>query len=382
MLKKRLFTLQVETSEYAELLPVIFRLYAMGGLLSRATELRSDLMGELQAAAINLYNRRNYDLADSYIEIVLQSDPGNWPMRLYKARVKVRQENWAQADKIFAEMSVERPNDIGLIHARGWRFLRERKLTEALSLFTDVLSRRPFHLASLRDAAECLYQLGRNEEALQFLAKAKTRESEDAYIFDLESRILEDMGKLEQAYEAAQRAMTRDPYKAVMHHRIGQILGKQNRTAEAIPYFQRAVELDADAFPQVNSLTSAYLDVGDVDSAEEMLASLRAVARTPINRSLAEHAIARVALARGEYEKAADILKREISLSRNLLPNLGLLAWVQIAIYDQKRNEFPALADLAIKEADAVLQRMHGLQARPEFINPIRKAIEERRNQC
>jgi hypothetical protein len=112
-----------------------------------------------------------------------------------------------------------------------------------------------------------------------------------------------------------------------------------------------------------------------------MLDSLRAVARTPINKSLAEHAIARVALARGEYEKAADTLKREISLSRNLLPNLGLLAWVQIAIYDQKRNEFPTLADLAIKEADAVLQRMHGLQARPEFINPIRKAIEERRNQ-
>lgn len=132
---------------------------------------------------------------------------------------------------------------------------------------------------------------------------------------------------------------------------------------------------------QVNSLTSAYLDVGDVDLAEEMLDSLRTVARIPINRSLAEHAIARVALARGEYEKAADTLKREISLSRNLLPNLGLLAWVQIAIYDQKRNEFPTLADLAIKEVGAVLQRMDGLQARPEFIDPIRKTIEERSNQ-
>jgi tetratricopeptide (TPR) repeat protein len=275
----------------------------MGGNLARATALRSDLMGELQAAAINLYNRRNYDLADSYIDIVLQSDPKNWTMRLYKARVKVRHEDWAQADKIFAEMSLERPNDVGLVHAKGWRFLREHKLTEALNLFTDVLSRRPFHIASLRDAAECLYQLGRNEEALQFLAKAKTRESEDAYIFDLESRILEDMGKLDEAYKAAQRAMTRDPYKAVMHHRIGQILGKQNRTAEAIPYFQRALELDADAFPQVNPLTSAYLDIGDVDSAAEMLDSLRAVARTPINRSLADQAVARVALARGEYEK-------------------------------------------------------------------------------
>lgn len=88
------------------------------------------------------------------------------------------------------------------------------------------------------DAADCIYQLGRSEEALRFLAKARKRESEDAYVFDLESRILEDMGKLEQTFEAAQRAMTRDPYKAVMHHRVGQILGKQNRTVEAIPYFR------------------------------------------------------------------------------------------------------------------------------------------------
>jgi hypothetical protein len=53
---------------------------------------------------------------------------------------------------------------------------------------------------------------------------------------------------------------------------------------------------------------------------------------------------------------------------------------VQIAIHDQKRQEFPALADVAIKEAEGMLQRMVSLQAKPEFADSIRKAIDERRN--
>jgi tetratricopeptide (TPR) repeat protein len=379
-LKMRLAWLSMDNPEYAELLPVIFRLFAMGGKLGEATRLRADLMGELQAAAINLYNRRNYELADSYISLVLDSDPKNWTMRLYQARIRVRQDDWAESDRIFAELSKERPRDVGLLHAKGWRLLRQGKPEEALEKFTDVLSRRPNHVASLRDAADSLHQLGRDEEALQFLAKAKNLESEDAYVFDLESRILESMGKLDEAYGAAERAMARDPYKAVMHHRLGQILVKLERVRDAIPYFQMAVELDSDAFPQVNSLVSAFLDIGEVDQAEALIDVLRAVARTPINRSLVEHALARLAKVRRDYDGAIRILKREISFSRNLLPNLGLLAWVQIAIFDERRFQFPAIADVALKEADEVLQRMVSLKARDEFVGPIRKAISERRN--
>jgi len=380
VLKSRLTWLSMDNPEYAELLPVIFRLYAMGDKLNEAMRLRSDLMGELQAAAINLYNRRNYELADSYISLVLESDSKNWIMRLYQGRIRIRQEDWAESERIFTELSQERPHDIGLMHAKGWRLLRQGNPQDALEKFTDVLSRRPNHIASLRDAADSLHQLGRDEEALQFLAKAKKLESEDAYVFDLESRILESMGKLDEAYEAAERAMGRDPYKGVMHHRLGQILVKLERVRDAIPYFQRAVELDADAFPQVNSLVSAYLDIGEVDQAEALIDVLRAAARTPANRSLFEHALARIAKARRDYDGAIRILKREISFSRNLLPNLGLLAWVQIAIFDEKRFQFPAIADVALKEATDVLQRMFSLKARDEFVEPIQKAIFERRN--
>ena len=95
-LRKHITSIQVDSPEYAELLPVAFRLFALSGDLATATALRRDLSGELEATAITLYNRRNYELADKYITHVLDGDPRNWRMRLYRARVRIRQEEWAR----------------------------------------------------------------------------------------------------------------------------------------------------------------------------------------------------------------------------------------------------------------------------------------------
>ncbi len=154
-LRRHLATTKMESPEYAELLPVAFRLFALSGDLATATALRRDLSGELEATAITLYNRRNYSLADKYISHVLDGDPNNWRMRLYKARVRVRQEQWAEADAIISELLKQRPGDVGALHAKGWRYYREGKLQEALEIFASIISRRE-HVASLLNAAECL----------------------------------------------------------------------------------------------------------------------------------------------------------------------------------------------------------------------------------
>jgi hypothetical protein len=91
--------------------------------VAAAFALRQDLSGELEAAAITLYNRRNYMPADKYINQVLGMDPKNWRMRLYQFRVRVRQEQWADADAILADMLKERPGDVGALHAKGWTYL-------------------------------------------------------------------------------------------------------------------------------------------------------------------------------------------------------------------------------------------------------------------
>jgi tetratricopeptide (TPR) repeat protein len=181
--------------------------------------------------------------------------------------------------------------------------MRQRNWSKALQLFTAIIARRE-HVASLRDAAECLHRLRRNEEALRFLERAKERESENPFVLDLESRILEDMGELDAAYDSAQLATIRDPLNARLQNRLGVIRAKQGKPHLAIPHFVKAVELDPDQFSPANSLAAAYLDIDEWEQAEGLLSELEKKARTPSDLALLAHTKARIAFRKGIWPTA------------------------------------------------------------------------------
>ena len=213
-----------------------------------------------------------------------------------------------------------------------------------------------------------------------FLRRAKARESENPYVLDLESRILEDLGQLESAYQSALLASARDPLNGHFHHRLGQICNKLGKPDVSIPHFQKAMELDSDSFSPALSLASAYLDIGDAPSAEKLVADLDATTRTPANRALAEHTKARIAFVKDDLLGSEKILKHEILTSpRNLVPNLGLLAKVQLALFDQNSGQFPTIADVALNSAEQALARIGDLDHSNKFQESLRAGIAERR---
>jgi tetratricopeptide (TPR) repeat protein len=381
VLRDHLKSLEKDSLEYVDFLPVAYRLFAMAGDLQSATALRSDLLGELEATALILYNRRNYALADKYIGHILDVDPKNWRMRLYRARVRVREENWVEADAILDAMLRERDGDIGAMHAKGWLRLRRKRLKEALEIFARVIARRE-HVASLRDAAECLHRLKRNDEALEFLKRAKARESENPFVLDLESRILEEKGELEPAFESALLASARDPLNGHLHHRLGQIRNKQGRPELAIPHFEKSIEIDSDQFSPANSLAAAYLETGRVDDAEEIFGSLVKKARTPGDHALVEHIKARLAFCNGDLVESEKILRREIDQSRNVIHNLGFLANVELVLFDQNVGSYQATAQVALAAAEDAVKKLEELDPDNQFIEKLRSGIQDRRRKA
>lgn len=363
--------------EYASLLQVAFRSYALAGEIEKATALRRDLSGELEATAITLYNRRDYPLADQYVSLVLDANPGSWRMRLYRARIRIRQEHWEEANLILSKMLEERPLDVGVLHAMGWSQLKQRHWSRALQMFTGIIARRE-HIASLRDAAECLQRLNRNEEALEFLARAKTIESENPFVLDLESRILEDMGELDAAFSSAELAAARDPLNERLQNRLGVIRIRQRRPHLAISHFISAMELDPDLFSPANSLAAAYLEIDEWEKAVELLPDLEKKARTPSDRALLAHTKARIAFAKHDLAASKDLLKSEIAASRNVIPNLGLLVQVQCGLFDQNRPDFPAIASVELREAEDALARIAELDPSNEFIENFRRSVTDR----
>lgn len=365
----------VGSRDFILLLPVIFRLHASAGNWDMALRLRSDLQGEIERAAIFHYRRRNYDLAWEYVLHALEGAHSSWSMKLYKARILIRKEKWSEADQVVAELLKDRPNDVSALHVKGWKLLRQRRYEDALQVFLKVVAQRD-HVASLRDSAECLHKLDRDEEALELLARAKNVESENPYVLDLEARIFEERGDLESAYRAAYIAMVRDPNNWAFHHRLGRILVSQRKQREAIDHLQRAIELDQDQFIPHSGLIAALLDIGQVERAEDLLESLCEKASTRRDRSLVEHLKARILIEKGDIEEGSRLLEREISRRRNLLPNLGLYAGAKLREYDKSRLKYPTTSAIALEKAANAIKRGLELEENNAILLDLQQRVE------
>lgn len=345
------------SAEFVSLLPIVFRLFALSGDFQRARAIRSDLTGELSQAAITHYQRRQFTLAESYVLEVLGTDPQNWRMRQTLARIRVRQRRWDEADQLIAGLSAERPHDVGTTHLRGWRLLREERYGEALTAFTRVLSIRGDHVASLRDAADCLHHMERVDEALSFLAKAKQIESDNPYTLDLEARIYEELGEYDQALKAADLAVIRNPGSWSLRHRRARILSVLGRKDEAVAEAEEAVRIDSEQFTARSTLVSLLLDIGHLDQVLVHIESLDAHSVNESQRQIAIHLKARALYLSGDLESSLEIVERQIRRKVNLTPSYGLL--VQIKLSELARLGAPssATAQVLLQQARSALAK-------------------------
>ena len=344
-----------DSGSYVPLLRAIFRLYALSNKLQEAFKIRRDLTGELAQAAITHYNRRQFALAESFISEVLEVDPQSWRMRLYLARIRIRQRRWWEADRLITDLLHERPNDPGALHASGWRLLREDRYEEALDIFTSLLAARSDHSASFRDAADCLYRMNRIPEALELLQRAKSIESDNPFILDLEARIYQEEGEYEKALRAADLAVVRNPSSWSLRRRRAQILSALGRKDVAVGEAYEAVRLNPEDFTAQHTLVSLLLDAGQQDSAVPHVRSLEKLAINSHQRQIAAHSLAHALYLSGNLSKSVEILESQIRRGANLAANYGLLAQVRLAEHSLIGDYSLASAQITLQQAKAAL---------------------------
>ena len=354
---QHLRSLPTESEDFITLLPAVFRLYALAGMLEEAYEVRRDLRGEVANAAIIHYNRRNFDLAEMFIRQVLDDDSHNWKMRQYLARIYIRKQRWEAADKLIDGLLNDRPFDIVSRHLHGWRMLRAQDHEGALRIFSEVLSRRSDHVASLRDSAECLYRIGRPGEALEFLGRAKKIESNNPYILELEARIFEEQGNYSEALVAARMAVTRDPARWALRHRLARILNALGHRREAIPEAREAVRLDPAQFLPRSTLVSLLLDDGSLDEAALNLNELEPHVAEQRERNICQHLRAQLLYKKAEFEQAIVLVEGQIGRRANLAASYGLLAEIRLTQYSIAEDKSLALSKLYLQQAAMAIEK-------------------------
>ena len=356
---RHLRSLSTESSEFVALLPAVFRLYALAGQLGKAQQVRRGLTGELSQAAITHYNRRRYDLAEEFINLVLQDEPNHWRMRMYLARIHVRRSRWHDADQLIEQLAEERPRNWGVKHLRGWRLLRSGSYEDALPAFSEVLIVNDRHVASYRDSAECLHRLGRPAEALELLDRAKHIESDNPFTLDLEARIYEEMGRFDEALAAARVAIVRNRSNWGLHHRLSRVLAALGQDVEALTEAREAVRLDPAQFVARSHYVSLLIDGGRIEEAEDLLAPLAKSTVGQGQKDVYEHLNARIAFQNGKLDQALDLVRRQIGRNRNLAANYGLLASIRLA-QARKALTDSATAKLHIEQAVEAVKNCEG----------------------
>ena len=378
VLHEYLDTLPTVSPDVVALLPVVVRLYALSGMYERARQLRWDLVGGLSQAAIIHYNRRQYDLSERFIRIVLETHSDDWRMRQYLARIHVRKDRWDEADSLIDSMLAERPRDIRMMHLRGWRHLRSGDFEKALVIFQSVLGRRP-HVASFRDAADCLYRLGRSQEALSLLAQAKDVESENAFVLELEARIHEDAGNYKDALESMQWAAVREPGQWTFRHRLARIQAALGDIEGALEEETEAVRLNPEQFVARSYLVSLLFDAKRLDEASEELRTLTSLANNEQERTLLDHLRARERYFAGDTEGALVSVQEQVARRRNLAASSGFLAQIRLDQFEALPADQLAIGGIYLLQAEEALKTC--VQQR-DFNVAVVEALQERLKQA
>ena len=370
--------LDADSVSFVLLLPVVVRLYGLSGNIEKARNIRRDLFGELSQAAMTHYNRRQYDLAESFIDQILAEHPNSWRMRQYLARIHIRKHRWKDADVLIGLLLKERPNDVVTLHMRGWRWLRAGEYERALEEYIHVLSHRSDHIASLRDAADCLYNLGRMAEALDFLNRAKQIESDNPFVLDVEVRIFEEIGEFEKALVSARVAVIRDPANWSQHHRLSRILSNLGRLEEAIIEAHEAHRLDPAQFTTLSSLVSLLLEANQTNEAKIHFDGLKRSAENQQQKQICDHLWARALLQSGDYSASLEIVEEQIKKRVNLAASYGLYVRIKLDLFERVENKTTANARLLLQQAKFGLKNCQGQSDHNQStVERLRERLEE-----
>ena len=160
--------------------------------------------------------------------------------------------------------------------ARG--FMAHEEWYSATEALLDCLRQNPAHAEGTAALAECYYELGEFDEALNWVRKARVLARGNTSIINLEAVTLIALGRLDAAASVISDLLAREPYNREALFTAGELDIARGRTFEALLRFRDASRRYPDDKRLLISLALVAGSLGDNDGALSF-----------INRALAQH---------------------------------------------------------------------------------------------
>jgi len=302
-------TVPVNSENFVRLCSRAFRLFMLSGNEKKAKELTYYFTGELKAISKRLYYAREYDKSLGYMNLYIEMNPNDRPIRLLRAFCLTRLEHYEEAEEELDDLEKTGFRGYRLDHARGFLMREQNKIKDALFFYKRGLDDRPDFLPLLRDYGDALDRLGKTEEAIKVLRQAYDLAPRNNYVVSTLVNLLEKEGYIKEALLIIEGAVKAFPEEAIFELRFSTLLSKLGRDEESYPHAKKAVELDWTRWEAKLHLASLEGRRGNLEVAEELLEELPSKIPKRFRR-IRDTIQAEMRLKQKKFETARVLIKR------------------------------------------------------------------------
>jgi len=330
--REKLAELKVDSPRFVTWLASACRLLFLTDRKEEAYKLRRDFVGELKIAAIELYQRGEYETSLQYCQEYLLHYPEDFEINVHRARNLSRLSRPDESLKVVEELFKKATTPVRvakLYFVQARTYLEMRQLDAARSSFLKALEFKPKSLPALQGITEVLLKQGYVEDAAGFVERALDVAPRDSFALSMKAEVLWKQGRHQDAIATMSLVVKAQPENATFLFRLGRFLQQSGVFEDAYDYFKRAKASDMSYLDARMSLASTAIDLGKLDEAKAEIDSLRN--KGPIDKRYVLDGIeAQYYLAIGDTEKAAEHAAKALEHRRTVI-TLGTMARVEAA---------------------------------------------------
>lgn len=180
------------------------------------------------------------------------------------------------------------------------------RLVEANVVYGQILEIAPDHPRALHYAGVLAHQLGRNDDAVEFIEKSLTLVPDLADWHSNLGIVLQDHGRFDAAIDAYHRAIALDPTHANAYSNLGVLLRATGKPAEAEAAYRTAIDLNPE---HIDAYTNLGVLLNGLKRSEESVACFcKVITLRPKHRE-ARRLMALAHCTLGEIGKAVQIFE-------------------------------------------------------------------------
>ena len=188
------------------------------------------------------------------------------------------------------------------------RFHNEGRLSEAESIYRQILKAEPDQPQALHLLGLIAHQMGRSDIAVDLIGRSITIDPKYTEAYGNLGLVTMALGNLDEAVLIFQKALALDPDYAEANANLGLVLQNSGKLDEAIESYQKALEIRPDFVEALINLGNVYKEQNElndaVDSYNKALAVNPDFAGAYCNLGMALKALGQIEKARASFDKA------------------------------------------------------------------------------